>query len=118
MKALVAGLTLIGLSTSTAAQSQPETWRCKDGFSWDSTTEILVVATINEDRETGTIAVAGTVHDAVYVVHGFERRWGFGEKLRGDSYRFVFAISPNGAATYYDSIEGSRMTLNCKQDGK
>lgn len=94
-----------------------ETWTCTERFA----SEILAVAYVDTGRETGSIKVAGVVHDAKFRTKGFERRWDFG--LVSDfSYHYAFIIRPNGDASYYDfsSSEAgetvkSSIFMKCKQ---
>jgi len=100
------------------AQANPvEKWECKDRFDYDGWKSILVTATVNSDREHGTIAVSGATHDATFQVAGFNRRWNFGRK--GDAYLYAFVIEPNGDAAYYDFSMESRtkasILMKCRQ---
>lgn len=78
-----------------------ETFRCKSGSVWLDSREVVVIATINKDGETGTIQVAGVTHEARYRVEGFDRRWDF-ERQSDLSYDYAFVLTPSGVARYYD----------------
>jgi hypothetical protein len=64
------------------AAAPVETWECKD-YMESGWKNIIVVATIDEDRATGSIEVAGTTQPTIYHVKGFNRRWDFGHKRVG-----------------------------------
>jgi hypothetical protein len=76
-----------------------EMWECQqDSFSdWRN---ILVVATVEEGRQKGSIEVAGISHVATFSIQGFDRRWDFGQQQRSGGYSFV--VRPDGSAMYYD----------------
>lgn len=85
---------------STLAHAKPaEIWECQQN-SYDNWKNILVVATVEGDRRSGQIEVAGTTQVAAFSVQGFNRRWDFG--TAEDPVRFAFIIKPNGDAQYYD----------------
>ena len=114
MKATIAIACLI---VSAIAQAKPiEVWECQQTpyGDWD---KILVVASVEEGRKVGTIAVAGVTHEAKFHVTGFDRRWDFG--LENSSYRYAFVVRPNGQAAYYDFAEGKSATpsntMMCRQ---
>jgi len=88
------------LSLNSYAEKAAEVWQCqeKDYGDWSN---ILVSATVNEDRESGKIFVAGVVQEADFQVKGFNRRWNFGLS-EDNTYDFAFIIKPNGDASYYD----------------
>ena len=82
---------------------------------------ILVVATVNDDRQTGVIEVAGTSYETRYGVNGFDRTWVFGE-----DNEFGFIIEPSGRAKYglldalvlsgFDEFDGVPIQLfHCRQ---
>lgn len=83
-----------------AGTANAETFKCKSGTYWDSS-KIVVIATINEDGESGTIKVAGVTYQARYKVKGFDRRWDFGLQDDG-TFDYAFILKPGGNATYYD----------------
>jgi hypothetical protein len=97
-----------------------ETWDCF-ASQFATSGEPLVVAAIGDDKESGEIHVAGTVHRATYRVVGFKRRWDFG--LQPDNtFDYAFIIEPNGQSRYYDfsSVEAGEpktesMTFFCKK---
>ena len=102
-----------------AGTANAETFKCKSGTYWDSS-KVVVIATINEDGESGTIKVAGVTHQAKYSVDGFDRRWNFG--LQDDlTFDFAFVMEPSGVARYYDfsrseagEIVTNRQVFFCK----
>lgn len=110
MKTLFA---IVCVTVSTVVQAKPvEIWDCQQ-----FTDEIVVVATVEDGRLTGTIAVSGVTHKARFSVAGFDRRWDFGPKE--DPHRYAFTIQPNGMALYYDFMtekraKPSRM-MTCRQ---
>ena len=87
------------LSFSAQAVEVTESWVCTES-SYKS--EILVVADVFSGRQTGSIAVAGTVHGADYSVQGFNRRWDFGKAAENGVLPYAFVIKPDGDAMYYD----------------
>ena len=118
MKLLVAVVLLIASATASAmAQANPvEKWECKD-FLADGWKTILVTATVDSGRETGTIAVAGVTYYATFHVAGFNRRWDFGPKT--DPVLYAFVIKPDGTGAYY-SFETEKETkpsnlMKCRQ---
>ncbi len=84
---------------SAANSKEVEAWACKDLIQPGG--DVLVTATVEEGRKTGTIYVAGVTHKARFEVEGFDRRWDFGP-LRDSSFRYAFIIKPNGDGAYYD----------------
>ncbi|VUX56210.1 exported protein of unknown function [uncultured Woeseiaceae bacterium] len=84
-----------------AGVADAETFRCQEGAYWQSSGTVVVVATINEDRITGTIKLAGATYQAKYHVQGFDRRWDFGLNAEYE-YDLALVISPSGIALYYD----------------
>ena len=86
---------LLGLVILTGI-AHAETWRCQSGTYWSEKGKIVVIATINKDKKSGSIKVAGTTHQASYKVDGFDRRWNFG--LTADGYDYSFVIRPDGGA--------------------
>jgi hypothetical protein len=119
MKLLVAVVLLIASATASAmGQAKPvEKWECKD-FSADGWKEILVTATVDSGRETGTIAVSGATHKTRFQVAGFNRRWDFGETDR-KTYKYAFVVEPNGEAAYYDFTTEAQtkpsILMKCRQ---
>jgi len=100
------------------AQAKPvEKWECKD-YSADGWKTILVTATVDNGRETGTIAVAGVTYYAAFHVAGFNRRWDFGPK--SDPVLYAFVIKPDGTGLYYDfeterHLTKASMVMECRQ---
>jgi hypothetical protein len=105
-----------------AGTANSETFKCQSGTYWHDAKKVVVVATINEDGETGTIMVAGTTHNTTYKVEGFERSWRFGKAPSGGMRAYLFTLMPDGLAYYYvftgvkagDSVKSSQ-TFFCKQ---
>jgi hypothetical protein len=100
-KSLGFGLILV---VGTALADVAETFNCRAGgaaalFNPDWEDNILLVATVNEDRTSGTIQVAGITHNARYWVEGIDRRWNWGD---GKDWKYSFIIKPDGSAAYYD----------------
>jgi hypothetical protein len=62
---------------------------------------VLVVASISEDGETGTIKVARVTHEAIYDVDGFNRTWVFGYDEDMET-GYMFRMEPDGKGLYYD----------------
>ena len=58
-------------------------------------------AAIDENGISGTIRVAGTIHNTAYRVAGFNRRWDFGPS-NDLTYDYALVIQPDGSAFYYD----------------
>ena len=82
---------------------------------------IVVVATVNDNRQTGVIEVAGTSYETRYWVNGFDRTWVF-----GNDNDFGFIIEPSGRAKYgllevlhlsgFDEFDGFPIqTSHCRQ---
>ena len=93
------------LVLSAVAHGKPiEIWQCQQN-SYDNWSNILVVATVEEGRNSGEITVAGVTHTASFEVEGFDRRWDFGTK--DNPVRFAFVIKPNGDAHYFDFRDGT-----------
>lgn len=82
------------------AQAKPvEKWECRD-YAADNWKTILVKATVDSGRASGTIEVAGVTWYASFQVEGFDRRWDFGPK--DYPTRYGFAIEPDGDGFYFD----------------
>ncbi len=103
-------LLLLLLAAGIVSADIIETWSCK------GTDDVLVVANIDKNRETGSINAAGIEHQTKFRVKGFNRRWDF------DSYKYSFIIKPDGLGLYYDfsSIEegekvGPSLTTECEK---
>ncbi|MEZ4282295.1 MAG: hypothetical protein R3F21_22045 [Myxococcota bacterium] len=103
-----------------AGNANAETFNCQAGTFWDAKAKIVVIATIDDGGELGTIKVAGITHKARYHVEGFDRRWDFGLQDDG-TFNYAFVLKPNGVAIYYDfsgadageKVSGSQ-TFNCR----
>src|SRR5215831_21209550 len=94
--------------TDTVRQAKPvETWECRQGGH-----DILVVATVDDGRRTGTIAAAGVTHEAQFTVAGFNRRWDFPK----EDPRYSFLVEPGGQATYFEETRRSSF-MSCRQRG-
>ncbi len=103
-------------SVNVYAEKSAEVWQCQES-EYGNWSNILVNATVNADRSSGKIFVAGVVHESSFKVNGFNRRWNFGLD-EDNTYDYAFIIEPNGAATYYDfgkkkSTKPS-MVLHCR----
>lgn len=102
-------LLLLALLFSTAANA--ETWQCSSGQINYSDDNVLIMAVINDDRETGGITVAGVTHKTTFQVLGFNRVWGF--------QSFLFSISPDGDGIYYEAdgkgLYQPRDRFSCRQ---
>jgi hypothetical protein len=97
MKVPIAFLALV---VGVTAQASPvEVWECQQ-VSYGNWSDILVIASVEEGREIGTVEVAGVVHQAQFRINGFDRRWDFGSKE--DPYLYAFVVRPGGDAAYYD----------------
>lgn len=94
MTRLLTVLPLLILSSAAAGQ----TFECRELL---GTGPVLVVASISEDGETGTIKVAGVTHEAIYDVDGFNRTWVFGYDEDMET-GYMFRMEPDGKGLYYD----------------
>jgi hypothetical protein len=92
-------LSLLVLSFSSSILAQ-DSWECQDYFSRDWN-NILVVAIVKDEPNTGEITVSGVDYDTAYQVTGFNRRWDFGPTKEG-IFTYSFVMAPNGEAKYYD----------------
>ena len=113
-----------------AGTANAVTFKCQAGPYWTVGDKIVVIATINDDGETGTInddgetgtiKVAGVTHETQYKVDGFDRRWNFGEGTGAGLWDYAFVLRPDGTAQYYDFTSvaagesvSSRQTFFCK----
>ena len=96
-----------------------ETWECKDTIgSWQN---VLVVASVDEGRESGKIKVAGVTHYTRFKIKGFTRRWDF-DLSDDQTYNYTFTIEPNGLGRYFDfgSVKagektGPSMVMECRE---
>jgi hypothetical protein len=120
MRLLVAVVLLIVSATASAmGQAKPvEKWECRD-YVADNWKNILVKATIDSARETGTIFVAGVEQKTQFAVEGFNRRWDWGTSSSGGT-RFSFVIAPDGIGRYYDfgdatHLEKAQDVMKCRQ---
>ena len=94
---IVMVLFLLSVTSAAAEDSTIETWTCTAN---KLGSEVLAIAYVEKGRETGYIKVAGVIHDALFQITGFDRRWNFG--LDDDKYYYAFVIRPDGSAAYYD----------------
>ncbi len=106
------------LIVSAVSHAGPvEVWTCKDKYTYG---QVLVTATVDEGRETGTIEVAGVTQSTKFQVAGFDRRWDFGLLPTG-GFQYTFVIKPNGDASYYDFGDAKEAKpsnlMKCKQTG-
>ena len=113
------GSILLFVTAPAMAQSSVERWECRDylGSSWN---DILVRATVDSGRASGTIEVAGVTWYTAFEVEGFNRRWNFGPK--DHSTRYAFVIAPDGISRYYDFASESHKTkadavMECRKRG-
>jgi TonB C terminal len=84
---------------TSAFASAGDVFECTDPVGrFDDDQPVVVVATVNNDGETGQIDVAGVTYATDYTVIGFDRRWGSGGN--DEIYEFLLLIKPNGDATY------------------
>lgn len=98
-----------------------ETWECVRPTSDDDS--IIVKATVNKGRQSGTIHVAGVKHKTIFTIAGFNRKWVFGALMKDNGYPYTFVIKPDGDAFYYDFTSGksevkSSMWLECNQSSE
>ncbi len=103
MNRFLAALPLLFLSGAVFAK----TFECTEavdtifeGF-FGENAPVLVVASVNADGKTGTIKVADRTFKSEYQVEGFDRTWRFSTDDDQD-YGYLFLISPDGSAAYYD----------------
>lgn len=97
MTRLIVALSLLGSATAALG----ETFECRNPAE-DKNAPILVVATVNDDRETGTIKVAGVKYETNYWVNGFDRVWAWG--YEDEEPQFWLMIEPDGTGLYYVAI--------------
>jgi hypothetical protein len=111
-------MSLLPLLLSLFAAAPVETRECED-YGEPGWSKIMGVATIDADRTTGSIEVAGTTQATIYHVEGFNRRWDFGPK-KGGGYSYSFVIKPDGTGLYYDFTQEDNavrasMVMDCRQ---
>jgi len=99
MKHFFVVITLL-FSINVYAEKSAEVWQCQES-KYGNWSNILVNATVNKDRQSGKIFVAGVIQEASFKINGFNRRWDFGLS-EDNTYNYAFIIEPNGVATYYD----------------
>ncbi|CAC9602754.1 hypothetical protein [uncultured Gammaproteobacteria bacterium] len=95
----------IVFNTTSIAKEFTEIWECKDPYSNkeedffgnSKSSKVIVTAKITSPNS-GEIDVAGITHTSFYGVHGFNRRWDFGN----ESNKYGFIIKPNGDGLYYE----------------
>lgn len=103
--------------TVAHAQAKPvERWECREKYSQNDA--VLVRATVDSGRHSGTLTVAGVTYTTAFEVAGFNRRWDFGPK--GDRWRYAFIIDPEGDGSYYDFTSKTSgvmpsLILECRQ---
>ncbi len=104
------------LSTAKPVQNPDiiETWSC----SKEVNSMEIVIAKVFKGRRTGSIDVAGIIHQTTYRVNGFNREWYFGPVVNG-VYQFTFVVRPSGMGLYYDFVDSDRtkvsFLMRCKQ---
>lgn len=89
-----------GLLLSLPVVAIAETWECQAGTVWGER-QIVVKAT-SYDNGSGAIEVAGTTHDTVFTVSGFNRVWSWERDADVGRYRYAFTVKPSGVAEYQD----------------
>lgn len=113
------------IETETAPELKPasdniDRYECKGALasSWDN---ILVKLVADPSDNTGAVSAAGTSHEAVYLVEGFERNWYFGDlDKKQPSYSISLRL---GELAYYfdysfmdkDGVTTSKHTFECRQ---
>lgn len=117
---LYASTLILSLVTRVVYAAPIESWECRSRavYHWN---DILVRATVDPGRESGSIKVAGVVHNTVFAINGFDRRWDFGLNERA-KYDYAFVIKPTGLAAYYDftndapgAVVEPSLRMNCRQ---
>ena len=103
--------------TPVSAANGSEFWECGSytGASAIYASRTLFM-TVNADRKSGEIRVAGEVFEAVFGVEGINRRWDWANN------RFSLLLRPDGRASYYDfnradsdGLAKSQMILPCRR---
>ena len=118
MRKIIIILFITLLTPSTIyANNIIEKWECKETYGlWIN---ILVKATVFKGRTKGEIHVAGITHDSYFEIHGFNRRWDFGEANNKGILKYMFKIKPNGEAHYFEfgseKTAKSSIILKCRQ---
>ena len=120
MKYLALFLSLLCSMSPLLAQDVVEEWECVEFVliipNWNN---ILATARIFEDRESGSIDVAGVTHSTHFRVAGFERRWNFGSDNDDSGFGYSLIIKPDGTAGYYDFTSSDTadpdMLLTCRE---
>ncbi len=108
---LLVSMLFISLHINNTEAQILETWECTEQYR----SEVLVIAHINEGRDTGSIEVAGTVKNAQFKIDGFDRRWDF-DPTEDGAFNYAFLIMPNGDGSYYDfSSVDSGQTVTASQ---
>ena len=102
------------------AANAGEKFKCQAGTPWISGYKIVLRATINDDKETGTIQVSGVLYQTTYSVEGINRRWDW-DMQEDSSYDYAFVLKPGGTGFFFDfsSAEGgetntSSQSFSCK----
>ncbi len=110
---LVASCTTDSTRVSENLEGVAENWLCTKTYG----PNVLVKAQVMEDRISGRIYVSGVVHDTVFFVDGFDRRWSWDLGPDG-GYRFSFIIEPDGSGIYLDFGDKSEakpsMVFSCR----
>lgn len=78
-----------------------EIFDCQAGLVWLDGYEIILVATVNDDGETGKIKASGKVNQTVYDVPGINREWFWGVD-DDDAFMYRFVLAPDGSAAFLD----------------
>ena len=97
MTRLIVVLALLGSATAALG----ETFECRDPVEGKNS-PVLVVATVNDDRESGTIEVARVKYETAYWVNGFDRVWAW--DYEDEEPQFWLIIEPDGTGLYYEHM--------------
>ena len=114
----IPGFIFIALLFTPLTAIAGEVWECRDSFS-SSVSSVLLYATVDDEKISGTIKVAGTEYYTIYYTSGFNRRWDFDLNKSG-TYKYSLLIEPDGDGIYYDFSSGKKsvkpsMFFKCKQ---
>ena len=100
-EAMTRYLLALTLLAVTARAEAVEIFDCQTGFLWIDDYEIILVATIYDDGESGTIKASGKVNKTLYDVPGINREW-FWELDDDGAYKYRFILAPDGSAAFLD----------------
>ena len=100
MRKVPFSLVLIFLVAGVQAETI-ETFNCQPGTPWIEGYDIVLIATIFDEKETGMIEVAGVRNQAQYEVNGVNRRWNW--DYEDDSgFNYAFVLKPDGTGHFID----------------